>query len=131
MLLTNSIVVIFIPIALPVSNSIFGGLAVGFAVNYFANLIASNAFRMSEKAELEALKEANRKKDIYSMSEEELRKFCKGYMLDYLDEEIVIQRLIYNLKGQALYDKIGFSKIQIIRREKKIESKIQIKLKDH
>ena len=119
----------FIPIVIPISNSIFGGLAIGFATNYFANLIASNAFRMSEKAELEALKEANRQKDIYSMPEEELRKFCKGYKLDYLDEEIVVQRLVHNLKGQALYDKIGFSKIQIIRREKKIESTLHIKLK--
>lgn len=63
-------------------------------------------------------------------TENELRVYCKDKMLDEIDEEIIIQRLIYKLKGQALYDKIGYSKPQMIRRERKIEEKLNIKLKD-
>lgn len=130
MLLTNSIVCVAIPITIPLSNSLFGGLISGFAVNYAANLIASNIFRQKEKRELEALKKEKRMQTVYSMTETEMRAYCKSYNLDYIDEEIVIQRLIYHLKGKELYDKIGYSKPQMIRREKHIESKLNIKLKD-
>lgn len=68
-------------------------------------------------------------KSVYSMSETELRKYCKENLLDDIDEEIVVQRLIYRRKGIDLYEKMGYSKIQLIRREKKIESKLNIKLK--
>ena len=130
MLLTNGIVVVFIPILLPVTNSLFGGLICGFAVNCIANLIASNIFREQEKQELERLRSDKYCRDVYSMSEENLRAYCKEYGLDQIDEEIVIQRLIYHLKGQELYDKIGYSKPQMIRKEKRIEEKLNIKLKD-
>lgn len=130
MLLTNGIVVVFIPILLPMTNSLFGGLICGFAVNYIANLIASNIFREQEKQELERLRSDKYCRDVYSMSEEQLRAYCKEYSLDPIDEEIVIQRLIYHLKGQELYDKIGYSKPQMIRKEKRIEAKLNIKLKD-
>lgn len=129
MLLTNSIIFVFIPITIPITNSLFGGLVSGLAVNYVANLVASNIFRAKEKKELIALREEMHKRDVYSMSESELRDYCKSYNLDYINEEIVIHRLIYHLKGQELYDRIGYSKPQIIRREKYIEEKLQIKLK--
>ena len=131
MLLTNGIIVVFIPILLPITSSIFGGLLCGFAVNYIANLIASNIFRAKESKELEQFKADKYCKDVYSMPEKDLRKYCKEYNLDLIDEEIVIQRLVYHLKGQELYDKIGYSKPQMIRREKRIETKLNIKLKDH
>ena len=130
MLLTNGIVIVFIPIVLPITNSLFGGLIAGFVVNYFANLIASNIFREQEKQELERLRSEKHCKDVYSMSESELREYCREYNLDQIDEEIVVQRLVQHLKGQELYDKIGYSKPQMIRREKRIESKLNIKLKD-
>lgn len=112
------------------TNSLFGGLICGFAVNYTANLIASNIFREQEKQELERLRSDKYCRDVYSMSEEGLRAYCKEYNLDPIDEEIVVQRLIHHLKGQELYDKIGYSKPQMLRREKRIESKLNIKLKD-
>lgn len=130
MLLTNGIVVVFIPILLPVTNSLFGGLLCGFAVNYAANLIASNIFREQEKQELERLRSDKYCRDVYNMSEEGLRSYCREYNLDPIDEEIVVQRLVHHLKGQELYDKIGYSKPQMIRREKRIEAKLNIKLKD-
>lgn len=131
MLLTNGIVVLFIPVTLPLSNSLFGGLFAGFAVNYGASLIASDILRRQEQRELQALKEEKRQKNIYSMCENELRHYCHSYHLDPIDEEIVIQRLIYHLKGQQLYEKIGYSKPQMIRREKRIQSILNISLKDH
>ena len=67
---------------------------------------------------------------VYAMPEEELRAYCKAHNLDQIDTEIVVQRLIHHLKGKDLYEKIGYSKPQMIRREKAIESKLNIKLKD-
>lgn len=78
----------------------------------------------------EQLLEENHKKSIYSMSEQELRIVCKENLFDAIDEEIVVQRLIYGRKGKELYDKIGYSKPQMIRREKRIEQKLNIKLKE-
>lgn len=130
MLLTNSIIIIFVPIIIPITNSLFGGLISGFTVNYIANLIASNIFREQEKQELQRLRAEIYCRNVYKMSEPDLRAYCKEHGLDSIDEEIVIQRLIYHLKGQELYDKIGYSKPQMIRQEKRIETKLNIKLKD-
>lgn len=69
-------------------------------------------------------------RNAYTMNESNLRQLCRENLLDEIDEEIVVQRLIYKLKGQELYDKIGYSKPQMIRREKRIEEKLKLKLKD-
>jgi hypothetical protein len=130
MLLTNGIVFVFIPITIPLTSSLFGGLLAGFVVNYGANLIASNIFREREKNELELLRKEKHDRSIYRLNEPELREYCRSYNLDQIDEEIVVQRLVYHLKGKDLYDKIGYSKPQMIRREKSIEAKLNIKLKD-
>ena len=130
MLLTNSLVFISIPLALPLTSNLFGGLIVGFVVNCGADLVASNFFRQSEKKELDKLRTQLDNRTVYSMTEEDLRSFCRSCNFDYIDEEIVVQRIIYHLKGKELYDKIGYSKPQMIRREKRIESKLNIQLKD-
>lgn len=129
-LLTNGIVFVFIPITIPLTNSLFGGLLAGFVVNYGANLIASSIFREKEKTELFALRKEKHDRDIYRLDEADLRKHCRSYSLDPIDEEIVVQRLIHHLKGKELYERIGYSKPQMIRREKAIEAKLNIKLKD-
>ena len=129
-LLTNGIVIVVTPLILPLTNSVFGGLFAGFFVNYFATLIASSIFRKSEQSELQVLREQTRIHDIYSMDELSLRKFCKAYNLDTSNEEIVVQRLIYHRKGKDLYDKIGYSKPQMLRRERQIEKILNIKLTD-
>lgn len=130
MLLTNGIIFVFIPITVPLSNSLFGGLLTGFVVNYLANLVASNAFRAQETQELKRLRKEKFACDIYALSEPDLRKYCRSCNFDCIDEEITVQRLIYHLKGQELYQKIGYSKPQMLRREKRIEEKLNIKLKD-
>lgn len=129
MLFTNTLIVVFIPIVIPVTNSLFGGLISGVLVNYLANLIASNIFRETENQELVALRKDKHERDVYSMSESELRTLCKSFAFDEIDEEITVQRIVYHLKGGELYTKIGYSKPQIIRREKRIEEKLNIKLK--
>lgn len=130
-LLTNGIAISTISIILPLTQSLFGGLFAGFAVNYFASLVSSHAVRMEEKSELRKLQGELNLRNVHSMSESELRIYCKSFNLDIIDEEIVVQRLIYHLKGVALYEKIGYSKPQMIRREKRIEQKLGISLKDH
>lgn len=130
MLLTNGIVIAFIPITVPLTNSLFGGLISGFCVNAVASLIASSIFRKAEQKELAQIKERLFSVDLYSMEESDLRQFCRSRGLDPIDEEIVVQRLIYHLKGQELYEKIGYSKPQMIRREKRIEEKLGMKIKD-
>lgn len=130
MLLSNGVIFAAIPLTLPVSDSLFGGLLIGFCVNYGANLFASNVFRNQEKLQLQVLLDEQHNREVYSMTEEQLRVYCKSYNFDYIDEEIVIQRLIYHLKGRELYDKIGYSKPQMIRREQRIEKRLNISLKD-
>ena len=128
-LLTNCIILVFIPLTIPITNSLFGGIVSGFAVNWIATLLASNYLRIEEQKELQTLREEKSIRNIYSLSENDLRKFCRSYNLDLIDEEIVVQRLIHHLKGKALYDKIGYSKPQMIRREHRIEQTIGITLK--
>lgn len=128
-LMTNSIVLVFIPITIPLTNSLFGGLISGFAVNFIANLIASSYCRITEKKELEALRNEKSIRNVYALNEQDLRQYCKSYNLDFIDEEIVVQRLVHHLKGKDLYDKIGYSKPQMIRRERRIEKTLGITLK--
>lgn len=119
-LFTNLSIFILTPIVLSLSVSLFGGVIIAIVFNYFVNLIASDLKHKKEQ----------RQKNICKLDEPQLRAFCKEQLLDEIDEEIIIQRLIYKLKGQTLYDKIGYSKPQMIRRERKIEEKLNIKLKD-
>lgn len=128
-LATNTLVFVSIPVILPITSTMFGGLFVGFVVTGGLNLFASHLIREKERIELNALKQEKRERDVYSMSEDELRDLCKSYNFDQIDEAIVIFRLIYHLKGQDLYDKIGYSKRETIRREKKIEEILEVPLK--
>lgn len=106
---------------------------VGLCIAYAAQYIAELKFIKEDYEYIEprynAFVENQRVASIYSMNEEDLRKYCRSNFLDEIDEEIVVQRLIYHRKGQDLYNKIGYSKPQMIRREKRIEEQLNIKLK--
>lgn len=67
--------------------------------------------------------------NLYELTEDELQQYCYRKGLDEIDTQIVIQRIVYKLAGQTLYDKIGYSKSQMIRREKRIEQTLETKLK--
>jgi hypothetical protein len=105
------------------------GLLVAYGAQYIAHLKFIKEDYEYIEPKYNDFVESKRSEDIYSMTEEELRLHCKRNFLDDIDEEIVIQRLIYKRKGQDLYNKIGYSKPQMIRREKRIEEKLNIKLK--
>lgn len=128
-LFSNALVFIAIPAILPITNTLFGGILCACAVNYFASLIASNIFRQSEKERLAELEYERRARDVYAMSEEDLRQYCKSLGFDEIDTEIVVQRLIYHLKGRDLYEKIGYSKRNMLRREANIEEILGVALK--
>lgn len=120
-------------ISLPVHLSYtFSGM-VGILIAYAAQYVAKLKFIREDYEYIEPrynrFVENQRLTSIYTMDECSLREYCKANLLDEIDEEIVVQRLIYRRKGKDLYDKIGYSKPQMIRREKRIEEKLNIKLK--
>lgn len=133
-LLTSvSVFVIGLRVTLPVSISYACSGVCGLAIAYIVQYIAELRFIRKDYEYIEPryneFVEAQRAINIYTMNESDLRLYCKSNMLDEIDEEIVIQRLIYHRRGKDLYDKIGYSKPQMIRREKRIEEKLKIKLK--
>ena len=135
LILSVGVFVIGMRVTLPSSISYTCSGICGLLIAFIAQHIAKLKFIKEDYDYIEpkynALVEAQRVTNIYTMNEQDLRLHCKASMLDDIDEEIVVQRLIYHRKGQDLYDKIGYSKPQMIRREKKIEEKLNIKLKDH
>ena len=107
------------------------GLAVAHIAQHYAQLkFIKEDYEFIEPRYNELVQE-KRCRDVHSMDEQSLRVLCREYSLDEIDEEIVVQRIIYRLKGSDLYTKIGYSKPQMIRREKRIEARLNIKLKDH
>ena len=121
-------------VTLPVGYSYTCAGLCGVFIAYFAQGFARNKFIQQDYAYIEprynALMEQKYAEDIYSMDEEGLRNLCRKNLLDEVDEAIVIHRLLHHLKGQELYTKIGYSKAQMIRREKRIEKTLGVKLKD-
>lgn len=132
-LLSVGIFSIGLRVALPVHLSYTCSGIVGLFIAYAAQYIAELKFIKEDYDYIEprynVLVENKRKTDLYTMNESELRSLCRANLFDEIDEEIVVQRLIYHRKGQDLYNKIGYSKPQMIRREKRIEEKLNIKLK--
>lgn len=131
--ITLSVACVSIPITLPINISILSGVFVAFAITYVAWLVQAYLNSQESNKRLRArnveLTERVRVADVYSMNEGGIRALCKSNFLDPIDEEIAVQRLIYRLKGQELYDKIGYSKAQMTRREKHIEQVLGVKLK--
>lgn len=133
LLLSVGVFVISLRITLPLGISYMCSGICGLIIAYVGQYEGESKFIREDYAYIEprynALIEEQRKRDIYSMSESDLRVYCRSFNFDEIDEEIVIQRLIYHLKGKELYDKIGYSKPQMIRREQRIESILKIQLK--
>ena len=132
-LLSIGVFVVCLRVTIPVEISYtFSGIC-GLSVAHIAQHIANLKFIKEDYEYIEPkyneLIETKRVTNIYTMNEEDLRLYCRSKLLDEIDEEIVVQRLIHRRKGQDLYQKIGYSKPQMIRREKRIEEKLNIKLK--
>ncbi len=133
LILSVGVFVIALRVTLPLGTSYICSGICGLVIAYVGQYAGESKFIREDYAYIEprynALIEEQRKQDVYSLSEDDLRKYCKSFNFDEIDEEIVIQRLIYHLKGKDLYDKIGYSKPQMIRREQRIESILKIPLK--
>ena len=121
-------------VTLPIHLSYTCSALCGLLIAHIGQYEAESKFIRQDYAYIEprynALVEAKNRMNVYTMSESELRAYCKANLLDEADEEIVVQRLIYRLKGADLYCKIGYSKPQMIRREKRLEERLNIRLKD-
>ena len=133
LLLSVGVFVIALRVTLPLGTSYICSGICGLVIAYVGQYAGESKFIREDYAYIEprynTLIEEQRKQDVYSLSEDDLRKYCRSFNFDEIDEEIVIQRLIYHLKGKDLYDKIGYSKPQMIRREQRIESILKIPLK--
>lgn len=133
LLLSVGVFVISLRITLPLGISYICSGICGLIIAYVGQYEGESKFIREDYTYIEprynALIEEQRERDIYSMSESDLRGYCRSFNFDEIDEEIVIQRLIHHLKGKELYDKIGYSKPQMIRREQRIESILKIPLK--
>lgn len=131
--ITLGVAYLSIPIVLPINISILFGIPIAFIITYFAWMSQAYINSLTTKNHLESeikdLRSQIYVKDIYTMNEVQLRQLCKSKFMDEIDEEIAVQRLVYKLKGGELYSKIGYSKAQMTRREKRIESILGIKLK--
>lgn len=128
-LMSNILVFIAIPFTVPLSNSLLGGMLMGLGVNYAMDLFASDISRKMEKTEREREKRKETAQSIAAMDEAGICLLCREHLLDDIDAQIVICRLLRHMKGAELYEKIGYSKSQMIRREKKIETELGITLK--
>lgn len=64
-------------------------------------------------------------KDIYAMSKEELYEHCRSRGLDDVECKIAYYVIIERLKGAELYEAIGYSERQTIRKRQEILSKIE------
>lgn len=133
LLLSVGVFVIALRVTLPLGISYICSGICGLVIAYVGQYAGESKFIREDYAYIEprynTLIEEQRKQDVYSLSEDDLRKYCRSFNFDEIDEEIVVQRLIYHLKGKDLYDKIGYSKPQMIRREQRIESILKIPLK--
>lgn len=134
LLVSVCVFVLGLRVTLPIGYSYTCAGLCGVLIAYIAQSVAHNKFIQEDYAYIEPryneLVEQQRIRDINRMDEESLRHLCREYLLDEVDESIVVYRIVHHLKGQALYEKIGYSKPQMIRREKRIEETLGIKLKD-
>ena len=134
MLLSILVFSIGLRVTLPIGYSYMCCAICGLVIAYIFQYIAQTKHLNYEYElivpEYNKLLEEKNTRNVYSMPEEELRLLCRKHLLDEIDEEIVVQRVIHRLKGKDLYSKIGYSKPQMIRREKRIEQKLNLKLKD-
>lgn len=133
LLLSVGVFVVGLRVTLPAYISYACSGVCGLLIAYIGQYAGESKFIREDYAYIEPryneLIEHERRKDILSKTEAELREYCNSEGLDPIESEIVIQRLIYHLKGRELYDKIGYSKPQMIRKEHKIENILKISLK--
>jgi len=111
---------VFVIWIMPIRYSLFNCLFVAFIcclILYYAGLAKEEKNRLKETI-IEQDKKL--KRNIHDMSDDEFVDYCKHKGLS--QQDIMIATCIYRkrLKGQELYDTIGYSKPQTIRIRKRI-----------
>lgn len=105
--LTSAIICLSIMTMLPVSISLLASIPVAIFVTYVGYLATP----------------AN--PNIYAMTEDELYSHCRSRGLSDAECKIAYYIVFERLKGKELYDAIGYSERQTIRKRKEILSKIK------
>lgn len=107
MMLSSVIIFFGIMAILPVSISLLCAIPLALLITYIGSL---------------AVKETT---DIYAMNKVQLYEHCRSKGLDDVECKIAYYIVIERLKGKELYDAIGYSERQTIRKRKHIFHKIK------
>lgn len=105
--LSSAIICLSIMAILPLSISLLASIPVSIFVTYVGYLATPN------------------KQNIYAMTDAELYAHCRSRGLDDAECKIAHYVVFERLKGKDLYDAIGYSERQTIRKRKDILSKIK------
>ena len=105
-------------------TSLLSSILIAFLICFFGFVAQDRIDAVKEIKELnkhidELLTQINHK-DIYAMTEIELYEHCRSCGLDDVDCKIARLIVIERLKGQELYEAIGYSERQTKRKRKKI-----------
>lgn len=123
-MLTLAIFWFAIPITLPITASLLSSIPISFVI-CFLGYIAQD--RVDLKKQIEELDKYSTRmvmtiahKDIYAMNERELYEHCRNCGLSEEDCRIAYFVVIERLHGKELYEAIGYSERQTIRKRRKI-----------
>lgn len=115
--INGQIIRIFLSIFIPINITFLS-----FVVNRFIN----EAFLKDDlEKEYEILEASLKKKNIYAMTEQELKEYCISKGLSSIECEIAHCIIIERLKGKDFYEKIGYSEAQAKRKRKDILSRLK------
>ena len=122
--LTLAIIWFAIPITLPLVTSLLGSIPIAFLICFFGYLAQDRVDLLLQvkklNIDIERLIEKINHKDIYAMNETELYEHCRNCGLDDVECKIAYFVVIERLKGEELYNAIGYSEAQAKRKRKKI-----------
>ena len=110
LILTLAIIWFAVPIVLPLGISLLSSIPIAFIISFFG-------FIAQDRVDLIL---ATKHKSIYSMSKDELYEHCKNCGLSEEDSRIAYFIVYERLKGQELYDAIGYSERHAKRKRSQI-----------
>lgn len=131
--LTLGLIWFAIPLTWPVTVSLLSSIPIAFLICFFGFLAQDRLDLQKTVRSLQTytsqlflqISKNTSIKDIYAMSKEELYAHCRSKGLDDNDCKIAYYIIIERLKGKELYDAIGYSERQTIRKRKTILAKIK------
>ena len=129
LILTLAIIWFSIPITLPIGVSLLSSIPISFLIAFFGFIAQDRLDKKKKTSKLQKqvkdLQNLTSHKDIYAMDKDELYTHCRNCGLDDVECKIAYYVVFERLKGEELYDAIGYSERQTIRIRKEILSKIK------